>query len=70
MYKVYSSNCLGLEMYEICKKNGYGLEVIGLYRNTCLKFKIISKIKLRVLNFGHMMAVHMTIMYINFQTNL
>ena len=32
--------------------------------------KIITKIKLRVLNFGYMIAINMTIMYINFQMNL
>ena len=32
--------------------------------------KIMTKIKLRVLNFGYLIAIYMTIMYINFQTNL
>ena len=30
----------------------------------------MGNIKLRVLNFGYVMAVNMTIMYINFQMNL
>ena len=32
--------------------------------------KIMTKIKLRVLNFGYVMAVDMTMMHINFQMNL
>ena len=32
--------------------------------------KIITKIKPRVLNFGYVVAIDMTIMYINFQMNL
>ena len=32
--------------------------------------KILGNNKLRVLNFGYVMAVNVTIMYINFQTNL
>ena len=31
---------------------------------------VITKIKLRVLNFGYIIAINMTIMYINFQMNL
>ena len=32
--------------------------------------RIITKIKLRVLNFRYVTAINMTIMYINFQMNL
>ena len=32
--------------------------------------KIMTKIKLGVLNFGYVIGINMTIMYINFQTNL
>ena len=32
--------------------------------------EIMTKIKLRVLNFGYVIAIDMTIMYINIQTNL
>ena len=33
-------------------------------------FKIIGNIKLRLMNFGYVMAVHVTIMHVNFQMNL
>ena len=32
--------------------------------------EIMTKIKLRVVNFWYVMAINMTIMYINFQMNL
>ena len=35
-----------------------------------LMVEIITKIKLRVLNFRYVIAINMTIMYINSQTNL
>ena len=34
-----------------------------------LMVEIITKIKLRVLNFGYVIAINMTIMFINFQMN-
>ena len=33
-------------------------------------FEIMAKIKLRVLIFGYVIAINMTIIYINFQTHL
>ena len=35
-----------------------------------LIYNFIGNIKLRVLSFGYVMGVHVTIMYINFQVNL
>ena len=32
--------------------------------------RIMTKIKLRALNFGYVITVHMTIMYIQFEMNL
>ena len=32
--------------------------------------KIMTKFKLRALNFGYVIAINMTIMYINFEMNL
>ena len=32
--------------------------------------KIMTKIKLRILNFGYVISVNVAIMYTNFQTNL
>ena len=57
-------------MFEIYSINCYGPEIIGLYRKKLLILKIIGNIKLRVKNFGYVMAVDVTIMYINFKANL
>ena len=53
-------------MHKIYKKNQYGPEIIEFYKKKLLIVKIITKIKLRVLNFGYVIAIDMTIMYKNF----
>ena len=52
MYEIYKKNWLWPGNNRIIKKN--------------LMFKIIGNIELRVSNFGYVMAVDVTIMYINF----
>ena len=55
-------------MYEIYMKNSYGPKKNWIIQEKQLIVKTMGKIKLRVINFGYMMAINVTIMYINFQT--
>ena len=60
-----------LKYMKYIRKNGYGPEINWiLNRKQLLIFNFIGNIKLRALNFGYVMGVDMTIMYINFQMNL
>ena len=69
MFKIYSIDHYGPEMYEIYKKHLWSCNN-WIIQEKLLILEVISTIKLRVLNFGYMMTVNVTIMYINFQMNL
>ena len=43
---------------------------MNFYKETLLTVEILGKIKLRVLNFGYVITVNVTIMYTNFQMKL
>ena len=70
MYEMYSTSCFGLEIHEIYKKNHYGPEITEFFQRKLLIVKIISKIKLRVLNFGYVVTVDRIIMNTNLQMKL
>ena len=70
MFKIYSIDHCGPEIYEIYKEKLMWSCNNWILKKQLLIFNFTSNIKIRALNFGYVMGVTVTIMYINFQMNL
>ena len=71
MYVIYSINSgLVLKCMKYTRKTDMVIEKVEFYKEKLLMVGIMTKIKLQVLNFGYLIAINMTITYINFQINL